>query len=54
MSNLETLANCAEIVGVLSVIAGIVFAVVQLQQFRKQRRDLAAIQLDGRQIAVPG
>jgi len=29
----------------LSVIAGIAFAIVQLQQFRKQRRELAAVEL---------
>ncbi len=45
MSNLETLANYAEILGVLSVVAGIAFAIVQLQQFRNQRRDLAAVEL---------
>ncbi len=45
MANLETLANYAEILGVLSVIAGIAFAVVQLRQFRNQRRDLAAVEL---------
>ena len=45
MSNLETLANYAEILGVISVIAGIAFAIVQLQQFRVQRRDLAAVEL---------
>ena len=45
VANLETLANYAEILGVLSVIAGIAFAVVQLRQFRNQRRDLAAVEL---------
>ena len=45
MPNLETLANYAEILGVLSVIAGIAFAIIQLQQFRNQRRDLAAVEL---------
>lgn len=45
MSNIETLANYAEILGVFSVVAGIAFAIVQLQQFRKQRRELAAVEL---------
>jgi hypothetical protein len=43
--NIETLANYAEILGVLSVIAGIIFAIVQLRQFRNQRTQLAAVEL---------
>ena len=45
MLNLETLANYAEILGLVSVIVGIAFAIVQLQHFRNQRRDLAAVEL---------
>lgn len=45
MPNLDTLANYAEILGVLSVVAGIVFAIVQLRQFRKQRTELSAVEL---------
>ena len=45
MPNIETLANYAEILGVVSVIAGIIFAIVQLRQFRNQRTQLAAVEL---------
>lgn len=45
MTNLDTLANYAEILGVLSVVAGIGFAVVQLRQFRRQRTQLSAVEL---------
>jgi hypothetical protein len=43
--DLNTLANWAEILGVLLVIGGLWFAVVQLLHYRQQRRDLAAIEL---------
>jgi hypothetical protein len=42
---LNTLANLAEITGVLIVIGGLWFAVVQLLHYRQQRRDMAAIEL---------
>lgn len=42
---LETAANIAEIVGALSVIGGIIFAVAQIGQFRAQRRELVVVEL---------
>ena len=45
MENLSTLANIAEIVGVLIVIGGLFFALLQMGQIRQQRRELAAIEL---------
>ncbi|MDX1507745.1 MAG: hypothetical protein R3358_05665 [Woeseiaceae bacterium] len=45
MDDLSRLANLAEIIGALFVIGGIFFAVVQLRQFRQQRREMAAIEL---------
>jgi hypothetical protein len=43
--DLNTAANLAEIAGVFLVLAGFIFAAVQILQFRRQRRDLAAIEL---------
>jgi hypothetical protein len=45
MSDLERLANMAEILGALVVIGGLVFAVMQMRSLRQQRRELAAIEL---------
>lgn len=45
MNDLSRLANLAEILGALFVIGGIFFAVVQMRQFRQQRREMAAIEL---------
>ena len=45
MDNLSLLANLAEIMGVIIVVGGLYFAVLQLRQFRQQRRELAAIEL---------
>lgn len=45
MESLETLANIAEVIGVVIVIGGLYFAVLQLRQFRQQQRELAAIEL---------
>ena len=45
MSNLSTLANLAEILGVIIVVGGFFFAVLQMRQIRQQRRELAAIEL---------
>lgn len=45
MNNLSTLANMAEILGVIIVVGGLYFAVLQMRQFRQQRRELAAIEL---------
>ena len=45
MTNLSRYADMAEILGVLIVIGGVFFAVVQLRQIRQQRREMAAIEL---------
>lgn len=45
MDDLSQLANMAEIIGVLIVIGGLVFAVIQMRQLRQQRREMAAIEL---------
>jgi len=45
MTSLPTLANIAEIIGVLIVISGLFFAVMQMRQIRQQRRELAAMEL---------
>ncbi len=45
MTQLSMLANVAEILGVLIVIGGVFFAMLQMRQIRQQRRELAAIEL---------
>lgn len=45
MYELSRLADMAEILGVLIVVGGIVFAIIQLRQIRQQRREMAAIEL---------
>ena len=45
MTDLSTLADMAEILGVLIVIGGLYFAVLQIRHFRQQRREHAAIEL---------
>ena len=45
MTELSMFANMAEILGVLIVIGGVYFAVLQMRQIRQQRRELAAIEL---------
>ena len=45
MDELATLANMAKIFGVIIVIGGLFFAVLQMRQIRQQRRELAAIEL---------
>ena len=45
MSNLSTLANMAEILGVIIVVGGLYFAVLQMRQINRQRREHAAIEL---------
>jgi len=45
MKDLTTIANFAEIFGAIVVIAGIVFAVIQIRQFRRQRLEAAAIEV---------
>ncbi len=43
--DLGTLANLAEIFGALTVVGGVVFAAVQMRQYRQQRSENAAIEL---------
>jgi hypothetical protein len=45
MTDLSRLADMAEILGALVVVGGIAFAVLQMQQIRQQRREMAAIEL---------
>jgi hypothetical protein len=45
MDDLSRLADMAEIVGAMIVVGGVVFAVLQMQQIRQQRREMAAIEL---------
>lgn len=45
MTDLSTMANMAEILGVIIVVGGLIFAVLQMRQTRQQRRELAAIEL---------
>lgn len=43
--DLQTLANLSQIIGVTAVIAAVVFGVLQVRQFRVQRRDAAGAEL---------
>ena len=43
--DLNTLANLAEIIGAAVVLGSVAFAFVQLIQFRRQRYDMAAVEL---------
>ena len=45
VADLSTLANLAEIFGAVFVIGGLGFGVIQLQHYRQQRRETAAIEL---------
>ena len=45
MADLQALANIAEILGTLTIVGGAVFAVVQLREFRLQRRQAVAVEL---------
>jgi hypothetical protein len=45
MRDLATLANLAEILGAIIVIGGVVFAVIQIRLFRRQRLEAAAIEV---------
>lgn len=42
---LETLANLAQVLGAVAVLAAIVFGVAQIRQFRQQRHDVLAVEL---------
>jgi hypothetical protein len=45
MRDLALLANLAEILGAIIVVAGVVFAVIQIRLFRRQRLETAAIEV---------
>jgi hypothetical protein len=45
MADLATIADLAEILGGLALLTGGAFAVVQLREFREQRRQAAAVEL---------
>jgi hypothetical protein len=45
VADLATIANLAEILGGAAIVTGGVFAVVQLREFREQRRQAAAVEL---------
>ena len=45
MADLATLANIAEILGALTIVGGVVFAVFQIREFRSQRREAVAVEL---------
>ena len=45
MTTLEIVAAYAEILGILSLVGGILFAFIQVGQFQKQRKELAALDM---------
>ena len=45
MNDLGTLADIADILGVIAIVVGGLFAVVQLREFREQRRQAVAVEL---------
>ena len=45
MADLSTIANIAEIFGALTIIAGVIFAVIQLREFRAQRLQSVTVEL---------
>ncbi len=45
MTNLQRLANIAEILGALMLIGGALFGIAQIREFRAQRRQAVAVEL---------
>jgi hypothetical protein len=45
VADLATLANIAEILGALTIVGGVVFALFQIREFRTQRREAVAVEL---------
>jgi len=43
--DLDTLANLAEVLGALTIIGGVLFAIVQIRQYRQQLRETATLEL---------
>ena len=42
---LDTLANLAQVLGAIAVVAAIAFGLAQIRQFQQQRRDALAVEL---------
>jgi hypothetical protein len=42
---LATLANLAQVVGALAVLAAFIFGLIQIRQYQEQRRDAVAVEL---------
>jgi hypothetical protein len=45
MTNLTVLANLAEIFGTLTILGGGIFAIIQIREFRAQRRQAVSVEL---------
>jgi len=45
MADLTTVANIAEILGAASIVGGVVFGIVQIREFRAQRREVVTVEL---------
>jgi hypothetical protein len=45
VTDLATLANLAEVFGTLTIIGGLLFAIIQIRQFRQQLRETATLEL---------
>jgi hypothetical protein len=45
VTDLQTLANLAEVFGTLTIISGLIFAVIQIRQYRRQLRETATLAL---------
>jgi hypothetical protein len=45
MTDLETLANLAEVFGTITIIGGLVFAIIQIRHYRRQLRETATLEL---------
>jgi len=43
--DLATLANIAQILGALTIVAGLVFALIQIRDFREQRREAMTVEV---------
>jgi hypothetical protein len=44
-ADLQNVANIAEIIGALLVIAGVIFALIEIRHFRQQRQETAAMEI---------
>jgi len=45
LDDLESLANFSEIIGTVFVIGGVIFAIAQIRQIQRQRKETAAIEM---------